>query len=133
MPRKPKSKLVDNATNAPAFKPSNATQHFLTTMNQDRCTASSFTIDEYSNLVPIAWRSAVMDDLLHMYFRVINLSTAPALSTPIEVDNDNKGDSEINKLSPVEELTNTITAFRQWFKSNNITDDVHPGLVENIR
>ncbi|KAF9439418.1 hypothetical protein P691DRAFT_769845 [Macrolepiota fuliginosa MF-IS2] len=57
----------------------------------------------------------------------------PPPAAPIEMDNDNKDDSEIEELSLVEELTNTIATFGQWFKSNNIVDNVHPGLVENIR
>ncbi|KAF9439944.1 hypothetical protein P691DRAFT_784181 [Macrolepiota fuliginosa MF-IS2] len=133
MPHKPRSKFVDNAMNAPAFKLCNETQHFLAVMNQDCCTVSSFTIEEYLRIVPIVWRSQVMDDLLHMHFRLITPLTAPNPSTPIKVDNNDKDDSEIDELSPVEELTNTIAAFGQWFKSNNIVDNVHPGLVKNIR
>ncbi|KAF9439624.1 hypothetical protein P691DRAFT_769273 [Macrolepiota fuliginosa MF-IS2] len=133
MPHKPRSKFADNATSAPAFKLCDATQHLLTTMNQDHRAASTFTIDEYSTLVPVTWRSQVMDDLLHMHFKLITPLTTSTADTPIKVDNNNKDDSEDNELSPAEELTNAIAAFRQWFESNNIADNVHPGLVENIR
>ncbi|KAF9440162.1 hypothetical protein P691DRAFT_783167 [Macrolepiota fuliginosa MF-IS2] len=101
-------------------------------MNQDCHTVSSFTIDEYSNLVPLTWRSAVMDDLLHMHFKVTNLLTPSAPSAPIEVDNNDKDKYDFDELSPAEELTNTIATFGQWFESNNIADDICPGLVENI-
>ncbi|KAF9439572.1 hypothetical protein P691DRAFT_769399 [Macrolepiota fuliginosa MF-IS2] len=112
MPHKPKSKLADNATNALAFKPSNATQHFLTVMNQNHHAASSFTIDKYTNLVPPAWRSVVMDNLLHMHFKVTNLPTTTTPAAPIEVDNNDKDDYD-EELTPAEELINTIAAFGQ--------------------
>ncbi|KAF9440013.1 hypothetical protein P691DRAFT_768438 [Macrolepiota fuliginosa MF-IS2] len=126
MPRKPKSKLVDNATNAPAFKPSDATQRFLAVMNQNCHAASSFTINEYSNLVPPAWRSVVMDDLLHMQFKLATPPIAPTTSAPIEVNSNNRDESDIDELSPTEELLNAIATFGQWFESNNITDNDIP-------
>ncbi|KAF9440941.1 hypothetical protein P691DRAFT_766987 [Macrolepiota fuliginosa MF-IS2] len=120
MPCKPRSKFVDSAMNAPAFKPSNATQWFLATMDQNHCTE-------------IVWRSQVMDDLLHMHFGLETPPPAQDPSAPIIVDNNNKEDSDNDELTPAEELTNTIAAFRQWFESNNIADNIHLGLVENIR
>ncbi|KAF9440904.1 hypothetical protein P691DRAFT_779968 [Macrolepiota fuliginosa MF-IS2] len=133
MPHKPKHTIASNAPTALAFKPSNVTQCFLAMMNQDCHASSSFTVEEYSTLVPPAWRSVVMDDLLHMQFRITLNKMNPPPTAPIKVDNDDKGASDIDELSPTEELTNTITAFGQWFKNNNITDDVCPGLIENIR
>ncbi|KAF9445431.1 hypothetical protein P691DRAFT_762491 [Macrolepiota fuliginosa MF-IS2] len=126
MPCKPKNMIANNAPTAPAFKPSDATQCFLTAMNQDCCMASSFTIEEYSTLVPPAWRSMVMDDLLHIQFRIALNKTSPPSTASIEVDNDDKDASDINELSPTEELTNIIATFGQWFESNNIVDDVCP-------
>ncbi|KAF9442151.1 hypothetical protein P691DRAFT_765528 [Macrolepiota fuliginosa MF-IS2] len=133
MPRKARSKFADNATNAPAFKPSDETQQFLTMMDQNHRTASRFTIEEYSRLVPVAWRSKVMDNLLNMHFGLENPPTIQSSSAHIIVDNNDKDNSEIDELSPAEELTNTIAAFGQWFESNNIADNIHPGLIENIR
>ncbi|KAF9440067.1 hypothetical protein P691DRAFT_768336 [Macrolepiota fuliginosa MF-IS2] len=123
MPCKPKSKLADNVMTTPAFKPSEATQHFLTMMNQDYHVASSFTISEYSALVPPAWRAVVIDNLLHMQFKLADPSTAPNSSTPIEVDDNNGNKPSDDELSPAEELTNSIATFRLWFESNNIADD----------
>ncbi|KAF9439672.1 hypothetical protein P691DRAFT_769156 [Macrolepiota fuliginosa MF-IS2] len=74
-----------------------------------------------------------MDDLLHMHFGLENPLPAQDPSAPIKVNNNDKDDSEFSELTPAEELTNAIATFRQWFKSNNIMDDIHPGLVENIR
>ncbi|KAF9440952.1 hypothetical protein P691DRAFT_781004 [Macrolepiota fuliginosa MF-IS2] len=126
MPHKPKNLSVSNAPTALAFKPSNVTQCFLTAMNQDHHTVSSFTIEEYSTLVLPAWRSMVMDDLLHMQFRIALNKMFPPPTAPIEVDNDDKDTSDIDELSPTEELTNAITTFGQWFKSNNIADNDIP-------
>ncbi|KAF9448572.1 hypothetical protein P691DRAFT_759819 [Macrolepiota fuliginosa MF-IS2] len=135
MPRKPRSKFADSAMNALAFKPSDATQHFLAAMNQDHCVVSSFTSNEYLNLVLPAWRSMVMDDLLQMHFKVIvDALTAPPTSAPIKVDENNKGTSDFDELSPAEKLINAIAAFRQWFKSNNFPEDhTHSNLSSNIR
>ncbi|KAF9442879.1 hypothetical protein P691DRAFT_764802 [Macrolepiota fuliginosa MF-IS2] len=133
MPRKPRSKFADHATNPPTFKLCNETQWFLTAMNQNCCAVSKFTINKYLRLVLVAWRSQVMDDLLQMHFRLESSPPTQGSSAPIEVDNNNQGNSEIDELSPADKLTNAIAAFGQWFKNNNIADDICLGLVENIR
>ncbi|KAF9439735.1 hypothetical protein P691DRAFT_769017 [Macrolepiota fuliginosa MF-IS2] len=53
-------------------------------------------------------------------------------STAIEINN-NDNVLSYKELSPMEELTNTIATFGQWFESNNIKDNKCPGLTNNIR
>ncbi|KAF9442798.1 hypothetical protein P691DRAFT_788968 [Macrolepiota fuliginosa MF-IS2] len=57
--------------------------------------------------------------------------TAP--SAPIKIDNNGEDASVYDKLTPAGELTNAIAAFGLWFEDNNITDNEHPSLINNIR
>ncbi|KAF9442555.1 hypothetical protein P691DRAFT_765099 [Macrolepiota fuliginosa MF-IS2] len=132
MPCKTKSKSAGNILNNPhapphslnvmqcgastpstTFKLSAATQWFLALMNQNLRVLSQFT-----------WA-----DLMTICSTAVGNQIQPALtltpSTSIEVDNNNEDTLDFDELSPVEELTNAITAFRQWFEDNNIKDN-HP-------
>ncbi|KAF9439695.1 hypothetical protein P691DRAFT_769107 [Macrolepiota fuliginosa MF-IS2] len=71
MARKAKAKHANDDSTAPIFRASDATQCFLATMNQNHRAVSKFTMDDYVWIVPIASRSAVMDDLMQMKFQVI--------------------------------------------------------------
>ncbi|KAF9442878.1 hypothetical protein P691DRAFT_788870 [Macrolepiota fuliginosa MF-IS2] len=54
-------------------------------------------------------------------------------SAPIEVDDD-EGTSVYDELSPMEELTNSITWFGMWSQNNTITDsNEHDNLMNNIK
>ncbi|KAF9440870.1 hypothetical protein P691DRAFT_767109 [Macrolepiota fuliginosa MF-IS2] len=128
MPHKAKNKPATNATTA--YKPSATTEWFLTTMNQNHHVVSTFTSQELFKLGGFNW-TEIKEDLVRMNFTEVDTSTQDN-STAIEINNNNNVLS-CKELSPAEELTNAITAFRQWFKGNNITDDKHPSLINNIR
>ncbi|KAF9440142.1 hypothetical protein P691DRAFT_768209 [Macrolepiota fuliginosa MF-IS2] len=68
---KAKTKPVNDDTTTPIFRASNTTQRLLTTMDQNHHAASKFTLAEYAQHVPEAWRSTVMDNLMHMKFQVL--------------------------------------------------------------
>ncbi|KAF9439816.1 hypothetical protein P691DRAFT_768811 [Macrolepiota fuliginosa MF-IS2] len=107
-------------------------QHFLAMMNQNHHVASQFSTEELEQLYPeegICFQIFV--DLMKMGF--ILLQPKPNSSTPIEVDNNDEDASKFDELSPAGELTNTIAAFGQWFKDNNILDNECPSLIDNIR
>ncbi|KAF9442072.1 hypothetical protein P691DRAFT_765610 [Macrolepiota fuliginosa MF-IS2] len=70
-------------------------------------------------------------NLINMGFSPVQPTLSP--STPIEVDNNNDDTLEFEELSPTGELTNAIAAFGLWFEDNNIADNEHPSLVDNIR
>ncbi|KAF9440064.1 hypothetical protein P691DRAFT_768345 [Macrolepiota fuliginosa MF-IS2] len=129
MPRKAKNKPATNAT--PTYKLSTATEWFFATMNQNHHVASTFTAQELLKLGGFDWME-VRDDLIRMNFTEVDISTQDNSAT-IKIDNDNDALSYDKELSPAEELTNAIAAFRQWFKGNNIVDNKHPSLIDNIR
>ncbi|KAF9441398.1 hypothetical protein P691DRAFT_766333 [Macrolepiota fuliginosa MF-IS2] len=104
-------------------------------MNQDRRVASKFTREELKRIIPpIDIQLQVVAELVFMNFLPVDEAENPIVTgAPIEVDNNNGSNSEYDKISPAGELTNAITAFGQWFGDNNIADNEHPGLIENIR
>ncbi|KAF9441042.1 hypothetical protein P691DRAFT_766842 [Macrolepiota fuliginosa MF-IS2] len=73
----------------------------------------------------------IRNDLFKMNFTEVDASTQDN-SAAIEIDNNDNALS-YKELSPAGELANAITAFRQWFKNNNIADNECPGLIDNIR
>ncbi|KAF9440429.1 hypothetical protein P691DRAFT_767774 [Macrolepiota fuliginosa MF-IS2] len=114
------------------FHPNVTMQHFLATMNQNHCIASQFLTEELEQLYPKEGvHFQIFADLTKMGFTPVKPNLNP--SAPIEVDNNNEDISDFDELSPAEELTNAIAAFRQWFKNNNIADNVCPSLIENTR
>ncbi|KAF9440826.1 hypothetical protein P691DRAFT_767187 [Macrolepiota fuliginosa MF-IS2] len=129
MPCKAKDKPMTNAT--PTYKPSAATERFLTTMDQNCRIASQFTTHELIRIRGFNLRE-IKDDLFKMNFTEVDASTCDN-SIAIKINNDNNALFYDEELSPAEELTNAIAAFRQWFEGNNISDKEHPGLIDNIR
>ncbi|KAF9439883.1 hypothetical protein P691DRAFT_768657 [Macrolepiota fuliginosa MF-IS2] len=128
MPRKAKNKPATNAM--PTYKPSAATEWFLAMMDQNHHIMSQFTTHEIMKIRGFDWIE-IRNNLFKMNFTEVDASTQDN-SAAIEVDNDNNALS-YEELSPAEDLTNTIAAFGQWFKNNNITDNKCPSLIDNIR
>ncbi|KAF9439571.1 hypothetical protein P691DRAFT_769398 [Macrolepiota fuliginosa MF-IS2] len=71
-----------------------------------------------------------LDDLLKMNFTEVGTPTQN--NSAVIKTNNNNDVLSYEELSPVEDLTNAIAAFRQWFETNNIVDDECPGLIDNI-
>ncbi|KAF9441070.1 hypothetical protein P691DRAFT_766792 [Macrolepiota fuliginosa MF-IS2] len=131
MPCKAKNKPASN--DMAAFKPSSNIEHFLVLMNQNRQIASKFTTMELMSIARDKWEQVFMDLLAMKFKKVDEPTTASSSSTvPIEVD-DNADNISDDKLSPAEDLTNTIVYFGKWFQSNNIPNNVRSGLINNIR
>ncbi|KAF9439872.1 hypothetical protein P691DRAFT_784440 [Macrolepiota fuliginosa MF-IS2] len=118
MPCKAKNKPATNAM--PTYKPFATTERFLATMDQNRHVASKFTTQELMKIGGFHW-TEIRDDLFKMNFTEVDTSTQ-----------DNSAAIE-KELSPVEDLTNAIAAFGQWFEDNNIIDSECPSLINNIR
>ncbi|KAF9440189.1 hypothetical protein P691DRAFT_768154 [Macrolepiota fuliginosa MF-IS2] len=114
MPRKAKSKPATNVTLT--FKLSTATDQFTT--------------HKLMKIGGFDW-SEVKDDLSRMNFSKVDES-AQTNNDTIKTDNDDDVLS-YEELSPAGELTNAIAAFGQWFRDNNIEDNEHPKLIDNIR
>ncbi|KAF9442629.1 hypothetical protein P691DRAFT_765011 [Macrolepiota fuliginosa MF-IS2] len=111
MARKAKTKHVNDDSTAPIFRASDATQRFLAAMNQNDRAASKFTMDDYVQIVPIATRSIVMEDLMQMKFQVILDENAniPTAATP-EPEADNSQEDEDN----VHDINNVLNVVGQW-------------------
>ncbi|KAF9443034.1 hypothetical protein P691DRAFT_764661 [Macrolepiota fuliginosa MF-IS2] len=113
MAHKARTKPVNNVSTALTFRASNAMQQFLAVMNQNHCMASMYKLSEYTQLVPIAWRSTVMDNLMQMKFKVIlednPNTTVPALPQP-EV-----ADSQIDK-DDIHEIIDAFKIVGPWCK-----------------
>ncbi|KAF9440848.1 hypothetical protein P691DRAFT_767147 [Macrolepiota fuliginosa MF-IS2] len=105
MPHKAKNKPATNAMLT--YKPSTTTERFLAVMNQNHHIASQFTIHELMKIRGFNW-AEIRDNLLKMNFTEVGTSTQNN-STTIEINYDNDALS-YKELSPVEDLTNTITA-----------------------
>ncbi|KAF9439972.1 hypothetical protein P691DRAFT_768507 [Macrolepiota fuliginosa MF-IS2] len=136
MARKAKTKSANNDSTAPIFRASNATQRFLATMNQNHRAASLFKFNEYTQLVPISERKAVMDDLLHMHFRAIldESLTTPAPPQP------QGADSQIDE-DDIHEIIDTFKVVGLWcekFTPTIARDDAYNelkrlvGLIANL-
>ncbi|KAF9440248.1 hypothetical protein P691DRAFT_782865 [Macrolepiota fuliginosa MF-IS2] len=128
MPRKAKFKPVNNVPTL--FQPSATTEQFLASMDQNCQITSQFTANEVTTIAGHNWEQVFMD-LLKMNFMKVDDS---ALIADASIEVDTNEDAVYNEeLSPAEDLTNSIAAFGQWFKSNNIPDSQCPGLINNIR
>ncbi|KAF9440559.1 hypothetical protein P691DRAFT_767596 [Macrolepiota fuliginosa MF-IS2] len=128
MPCKAKNKPATNAMLT--YKPSAATEQFLTVMDQNCHITSQFTAHKLMKIGGFDW-TEIRDDLLKMNFTEVDTSTQDNSAT-IKINKDNDMLS-YEELSPVEDLTNAIATFGQWFEDNNITDNECPGLIDNIR
>ncbi|KAF9440004.1 hypothetical protein P691DRAFT_768455, partial [Macrolepiota fuliginosa MF-IS2] len=128
MPCKAKNKPVTNAMLT--YKLSATTERFLTVMDQNHHITSQFTIHKLMKIGGFNW-TEIRDNLFKINFKEVDAFTQYDNSAAIKVNNNNALSYE--ELSPAEDLTNAIAAFRQWFKNNNIIDNEHPGLINNVR
>ncbi|KAF9439492.1 hypothetical protein P691DRAFT_769599, partial [Macrolepiota fuliginosa MF-IS2] len=122
---KAKSKPASNVLTP--FEPCAATKCFLAAMNQNHCIMSCYTINELKSIVQTDWET-VVQDLLSMNFS-IHRTDNNNNNAPIEVDSG----GNFEEMTLAEDLTNSIAAFGQWFKNNNIPDDHCSDLISNIR
>ncbi|KAF9439599.1 hypothetical protein P691DRAFT_769336 [Macrolepiota fuliginosa MF-IS2] len=111
MARKAKTKHANDGSTAPTFRACDATQRFLAAINQNHRASSKFQMDEYVQLVPLAERLSVMDDLMQMRFQaILDDEHDPLLNVPPQKEADDSEPDEDN----VQDIINVFNVVGQW-------------------